>query len=88
MPNKNEKDAAQAVVTTAIKSLQRSGLKADGEVVITRSPAKSFTRAARAAGVTQVVLDSPSAGPLTRLDTWLAARYLRFRLRDTPLAVI
>ncbi|MCW2890981.1 MAG: hypothetical protein JWO75_470, partial [Actinomycetia bacterium] len=36
MPNKKEKDAAQAIVTKAIKTLQRSGLKADGEVVITR----------------------------------------------------
>src|SRR5580704_9693664 len=69
MPNKKEKDAAQAVVTKAIEALQRAGLKADGEVVITRSPAKSFTRAARAAGASHVVLDSPPAGSLlTRLD--------------------
>ena len=88
MPNKKEKDAAQAIVTKAIKSLQRSGLKADGEVVITRSPAKSFTRAARAAGATHVVLDNPPGGPLTRLDTGATARYLRFRLRDVSLALV
>jgi hypothetical protein len=88
MPNKKEKDAAQAVVTRAIRSLQRSGLKADGEVVVTRSPARSFTRAARAAGASHVVLDSPPGGPLARLDTGATARYLRFRLRGTTLALV
>jgi nucleotide-binding universal stress UspA family protein len=88
MPNKKEKDAAQAIVTKAIKSLQQVGLKADGEVVITRSPAKSFTKAARAAGATHVVLDNPPGGPLTRLDASATARYLRFRLRDVSLALV
>jgi hypothetical protein len=86
MPSKKEKDAAQAIVTKAIKSLQRSGLKADGEVVITRSPGRSFARAARAAGASHVVLDRPPGGPLTRLDADVTARYLRFRLRDVALA--
>jgi hypothetical protein len=88
MPNKKEKDAAQAIVTKAIKTLQRSGLKADGEVVITRSQARSFTRAARAAGASHVVLDTPPGGPLTRLDTVATARYLRYRLRDATLALV
>jgi hypothetical protein len=88
MPNKKEKDAAQAVVTTAIKSLQRSGLKADGEVAVTRSPAKSFTRSARAAGAAHVVLDNPSGSRLARLDAGATARYLRFRLRDVTLALV
>jgi hypothetical protein len=88
MPNKKEKDAAQAIVTRAIKSLQRSGLKADGEVVITRSPARSFTRAARSATVAHVVLDNPPGGPLSRLDAQATARYLRFRLRDATLALV
>ena len=88
MPNKKEKDAAQAAVTHAIKALQRSGLKADGEVVITRAPARSFARAARSAAVTHVVLDSPPGGLLARLDSGATARYLRFRLRDITLAVV
>lgn len=88
MPNKREKDAAQVIVTQAIKSLQRSGLKADGEIAITRSPAKSFTKAARAAGSSHVVLDNPPGGPLARLDSVATARYLRFRLRDITLALV
>jgi hypothetical protein len=88
MPSKKEKDAAQAIVTTAIKSLQRSGLKADGEVVITRSPVRSFTRAARSAGASHFVLDNPPASRLNRLDAGATARYLRFRLRDVSLALV
>jgi hypothetical protein len=88
MPNKKEKDAAQAIVTDAIRSLQRSGLRADGEVVITRSPARSFTRAARSAGASHVVLDNPPAGRLARLDAGATARYLRLRLRDATLAFV
>lgn len=88
MPNKREKDAAQAIVTQAIKSLQRSGLKADGEIAITRSPAKSFTKAARAAGSSHVVLDNSPGGPLARLDSVATARYLRFRLREITLALV
>ena len=89
MPSKKEKDAAAAIVTRAIKTLQRSGLKADGEVAITRSPARSFTRAAQAAGATHVILDNPAGGgPLTRLDASATARYLRFRLRDVTLALV
>lgn len=88
MPNKQEKEAAQDVVTKAIKSLQRSGLKADGEVAITRSPARSFTRAARAAGAVHIVLDRPPGGLLSRLDAGATARYLRFRLRHVALALV
>jgi len=88
MPNKKEKDAAQALVTRAIKALQKAGAKADGEVVITRSPAKSFTRAARASGASHVVLDNPPGGPLKRLDVGLTARYVRFRLREVDLTVM
>lgn len=88
MPNKQEKDAAQAIVARAIRSLQRAGLKADGEVAITRSPAKSFTRAARSAGATHLVLDRPPRGPLADLDAKATAGYLRFRLRDVPLALV
>jgi hypothetical protein len=88
MPNKREKDAAQAIVARAIRSLQSAGLKADGEVAITRSPAKSFTRAARAAGAAHLVLDSPPRGPLAGLDAKATVRYLRFRLRDVTLALV
>ena len=88
MPNKKEKDAAQALVTHAIKALQKAGTKADGEVVIARSPGRSFAKAARAAGVARVVIDDTGPRRLDKIDAWLAARYLQLRLKDVDLAVI
>ena len=88
MPNKKEKDAAQALVTQAIKALQKAGAKADGEVVITRSPGRSFAKAARAAGVGRVVIDDAGTGRLGTIEARAAARYLRFSLRDVDLAVV
>jgi nucleotide-binding universal stress UspA family protein len=88
MPNKKEKDNAQALVTQAIKALQKAGAKADGEVVITRSPGRSFAKAARAAGVARVVISDTGKGRLGRIDAWFAARYIRFRLKEVDLAVV
>ena len=88
MPNKKEKDAAQALVTQAIKALQRAGAKADGEVVITRSPGRSLARAARAAGVARVVIDDTGKGRLDKIEAWTTASYIRFRLKNVDLAVV
>jgi hypothetical protein len=88
MPNKKERDQARAVITKAIKALQRAGLKADGEVVITRSVGRSFARAARAAGVRHVLIDAPHGGGLSHIETWVAARYVRYCLREVNLAVV
>jgi len=86
MPNKKEKDAAQALVTRAIKALQKAGARADGEVVITRAPGRSFARAARAAGVARVIIDDRGQGRLGKLEAWLAARYVGLRVRDVELS--
>jgi hypothetical protein len=88
MPSKKEKDAAQALVTKAIKAIQRAGARADGEVVMTRSPGRSFTRAARAAGAARVIIDEADQGRLGRIEARMAARYVRFRLREVDLAVV
>jgi hypothetical protein len=88
MPNKRERDQAQSIVTTAIKALQAAGLKADGEVVITRSPGRSFTRIARAAGAARVIIDAPRDGRLGRIETWLTTRYVRLCAREANLAVV
>lgn len=88
MPNKKEKDAAQALVTQAIKALQKAGAKADGEVVITRAPGRSFARAARAAGVARVLIDDTGMGRLDKIEAWTAARYLRLRLKEVDLALV
>ncbi len=88
MPNKKEKDAAQALVTHAIEALQKAGAKADGEVVITRAPGRSFARAARAVGVARVVIDDTGQSRLGKLEARTAARYVRLRLKNVDLAVV
>ena len=57
-------------------------------MVITRSPGRSFTSAARAAGVARVIIDETDKGRLGRIEARMAARYVRFRLRDVDLAVV
>lgn len=89
MPNKKEKDAAQQVVTDAIKALQRKGLAADGEVVITRSPGSSFARVARAArAVTHVIVDGRGRGWLGRMEAGASAGVVRYRVKGVSVLVV
>ncbi len=89
MPDKKERDQAQAIVTTAIRALQRAGARADGEVVITRSPGRSFARAARAArDIEHVVIDDARAGRPGRFVAGAAARSVRYRLKDIDVTAV
>ncbi len=89
MPDKKERDQAQSIVATAIRALQRAGARADGEVVITRSPGRSFARTARAArNVRHMVIDDARGGRLGRLEAGLAALAVRYRLREADVAVV
>ena len=88
MPTKKERDQAQAIVTAAIKALHRAGVRADGEVVITRSAGRSFTRAARAAGARHMLIDDAGRSRFSRLEARAAARYARIRLREVNLAMV
>jgi hypothetical protein len=89
MPNKKERDAAAAIVTTAIKALHTAGVKADGEVVVTRSPGRSFARAARGArDVRHVIIDDARGGRLGRLEAGAAALSVRYRLNGAEVAVV
>jgi hypothetical protein len=89
MPSKRERDQAQAIVTDAIKALQRAGVKADGEVVITRGAARAFARAARGAREVQhVIVDDPRTGRLGRLSTGATARSVRYRLKSIDVTAV
>jgi hypothetical protein len=82
MPSKKEKDAAQQVVTDAIRALQKKGLKADGEVVITRNPGRAFAGVARAArGVRHVVVDEANGSRLSHWSAGLTGRAVRYRAK-------
>jgi hypothetical protein len=89
MPSKKEKDAARQAVAGAIRALQKRGLKADGEVVITRSPGSSFARVARSAGsVTHVIVDEARGGRWGRLSAGGTARVVRYRVRGAWVGVV
>ena len=89
MPNALERDQAQAIVVAAIKALQRAGTRADGEVVITRSPGRSFARAARAArDVRHVVIDDDHRGRLGRLLAGAVTRSVRYRLKGVDCTAV
>lgn len=89
MPSKKERDEAQAIVTNAIRALQRVGVKADGEVVITRGAARPFARAARGAlDVRHVIVDDHRAGRLGRLSSEATARSVRYRLKSIEVTAV
>ena len=89
MPSKSERDQAQAIVTSAIRALQRAGARADGEVVITRGAARAFARAARGArDVRHVIVDDHRPGRLGRLFTAAAARTVRYRLGKIDVTAV
>jgi hypothetical protein len=89
MPSKKEKDAASKVVADAIRALQKKGLKADGEVVITRSPGSSLAKVARSAVmVTHVIVDEARGGTWGRLAAGATARVVRFRVKGAGVSVV
>jgi hypothetical protein len=59
LPSRKEMDQQRALVTEAIDTLERSGVEAWGQVATTRRDAKIIVQAARAHGVTQVLVVSP-----------------------------
>ena len=75
--------------TQIFKALQRAGVKADGEVVITRGATRAFARAARGArDVRHVIVDDPRVGRLGRLSTAATARSVRYRLRGIDVTAV
>jgi hypothetical protein len=60
LPSRKEMDQQRALVTKAIDSLESSGVEAWGQVATTRRDAKTIAQAARAHGVTQVLVVSPA----------------------------
>ncbi len=80
LPSKNEIAAQEAIITDAVKRLERAGVKAKGELIATRDPAKSFYRAAVRYAVRRVVLDPNQSGSVRKLVEGDPAATLRRRL--------
>jgi hypothetical protein len=60
LPSRTEMNEQLAVVSEAIDELERSGVEAWGQVATTRRDAKTIAHAARAHGVTHVLVVSPA----------------------------
>ncbi len=80
MPTKREMAQQRALVNEAIERLERSGVEAWGQVATTRRDATIIARAARAHGVTQVLVVSPDVPRWRRFVEGDTARDVRRRI--------
>jgi hypothetical protein len=87
LPTKQEKDRQFAQVKAAISTLEKRGRVADGQVAVSRAPAKVFARAAKARGVSTVVIDRQTGGRARRLVEGDIAIGIRRRLRGSEIDV-
>jgi len=67
MPTRREREQQRDIVATAISALERGGRQVDGQVVITRNPAKTIARAALRLQVAHVVVAAPPQSRLRRV---------------------
>lgn len=82
MPTRQERERQRTIVAAAIRALERDGRRVDGQVVITRNPAKTIARAALRLRVQHVVLAAPVQGRLRRFVEGDPANGVRRRLRS------
>lgn len=87
LPTKKEQETQRLQVQSAIEALNRLGVEADGQVMITRSPAKAFARVARIRQVERVVMDPQSGSRIRRFVEGDLARSVRRRVRDRRVTV-
>ena len=89
MPTKKERDAQVALVDTAITSLKKLGVQADGQVAVTRKFLRTVVGVARTRQVRYVVMDEPDGGAVRRFLEGDPARFIRPRLNgDTLLEMV
>jgi nucleotide-binding universal stress UspA family protein len=81
MPTRKEKQQQVDLVEQATRRLEGWAVACDGQVVISRNPAKAIARVAARRGAGLVVLQAAAGGGLRRLAEGDPARRLRRRLR-------
>jgi len=81
MPTRRERDEQLGHVDRAIRDLERLGCTADGQVTATRSAGRAIARAARARGVSHVVIDEVPATGIRRVLEGEVTAVIRRRLR-------
>ena len=82
MPTRKDREQQRDLVAAAVRVLEREGRLVDGQVVVTRNPAKTIARAARRRGVQHVVLAAPPQSRLRRLLEGDPVAGVRRRLRS------
>jgi hypothetical protein len=89
MPTKKERDAQVSLIEDAIASLGKLGVKADGQVAITRKFLRTIVGVARVRKAEYVVMDDQGGSPLRRWLEGDAARYIGRRLApDATVEVV
>ena len=81
MPTRRERDEQVGIVDRAIRDLERMGGTADGQVTTTRSAGRAIAKAARARGVSYVVMDAVPATGIRRVLEGEVTAVIRRRLR-------
>ena len=67
LPTKKERETAQDRVDSAIDQLLRLGIRADGQIMMTRNIASSISRVARARTADRVIVEAPEQGVIRGL---------------------
>jgi hypothetical protein len=89
MPTKKERDAQVNLLEDAIASLGKLGVKADGQVAVTRRFLRTIVRVAQVRKAEYVVMDDQGGSPLRRWLEGDAARYIGRRVApDATVEVV
>jgi len=67
LPTKQERQAAQDRVDSAIDELLRLGVRSDGQIMMTRNIASSISRVAKARTADRVIVEAPEQGVIRGL---------------------
>jgi len=82
LPTRREREEQLAIVSRAIKDLERLGGNADGQVATTRSAARTIAKVARTRQVRYVVMDTPTTTGVRRIIEGEITNIVRRRLQN------
>jgi hypothetical protein len=80
LPTTRERTAGEDRMTAAIQALRTAGAQADGEIVITRNPARAVARLARRRSAVVVLVEPTPGGRIRRFLEGDVSRQLNRRL--------
>lgn len=88
-PSKSELAEQEENVRLAIRQLEKMGIKADGNIVVTRDPRKSILRETRRLGCEAIVMGADNRRPWLIADfMWSQAPYRVARRAPVPCHIV